>query len=338
MKKTAVAQTEESNGLGNITPTVATITEQINGKYELYLEHQIDEQEKYKRLEVGRLIKCDTYRGEQLFRISAVHTDIPGIIRVYALHIFYDLLDCSSSVRINNAPLLSALMIPFGSADPLPDFTYTVEIGITQRNNINIKERRNLVSILIGNEDYSFSKKWDFEINRNKNIINFLPRLGADNGVEIRYKKNLGKLQLAIDYTTIKTCLEPFALDATGNKLYLSDTYPYNLVISSNSVNYHQWKFGILDCTDIVVGEEINGGIPYPDNASAKIEMAKRANAEFTKGVDKPLFSLNAELIDWQDIDEYKEFASLFELELGDIVTLVYEPLGVNEKNKGNRD
>ena len=47
-----------NNGLGALTPTTCTVTETLNGEYELMLEHSYDDAGKWQRLIVGNIIKA----------------------------------------------------------------------------------------------------------------------------------------------------------------------------------------------------------------------------------------------------------------------------------------
>ena len=46
-----------NNGLGVLTPSSAVVKESLNGNYELVLEHPLDEQGKWQRLAVGRILR-----------------------------------------------------------------------------------------------------------------------------------------------------------------------------------------------------------------------------------------------------------------------------------------
>lgn len=83
------------NGLAILIPSAATITEELNGTYELYLEHPFDEEGRWKFLEVDNIIKAEG----QLFRIKTRKTKMTQngqkVRAVQCLHIWYDLADKS---------------------------------------------------------------------------------------------------------------------------------------------------------------------------------------------------------------------------------------------------
>lgn len=79
-------------GLGTLVPSEAVVSEELNGDFELEIEHPYDATGKWKRIETGRIILAKTPKGEQPFRIYYQKPDMEGI-QAKARHIFYDLLD-----------------------------------------------------------------------------------------------------------------------------------------------------------------------------------------------------------------------------------------------------
>ena len=83
----------DNNGLCILCPTRCEITEELNGSYELSLEHPIDPEGRWKTLLELNIIKANG----QLFRIYRKNTimssDGSKLRKVYARHIFYDLND-----------------------------------------------------------------------------------------------------------------------------------------------------------------------------------------------------------------------------------------------------
>lgn len=85
------SESVDGNGLAILTPTVCSITEELNGTYELYMEHPLDAEGRWKLLEVDNIIKADG----QLFRIKQRKTKLNAngdkVRAVQCLHIWYDL-------------------------------------------------------------------------------------------------------------------------------------------------------------------------------------------------------------------------------------------------------
>ena len=95
----------DGNGLAILMPTICSITEELNGTYELYMEHPIEEEGRWKLLEVDNIIKADG----QLFRIKSRKTKLSAngekVRSVQCLHIWYDLAGkaCPSYTSFNFA-------------------------------------------------------------------------------------------------------------------------------------------------------------------------------------------------------------------------------------------
>lgn len=83
----------DGNGLAILIPTTCTITEELNGTYELYMEHPFDEEGRWKLLEIDNIIKANG----QLFRIKSRKTKMSSsgekVRAVSCMHIWYDLAD-----------------------------------------------------------------------------------------------------------------------------------------------------------------------------------------------------------------------------------------------------
>ena len=79
-------------GLGALSPSFCIVTEELNGIFEIELEHPYDQYGKWKYIENGRILYASTPRGKQPFRIYRVNPSLAGI-KVNAHHVFYDLLD-----------------------------------------------------------------------------------------------------------------------------------------------------------------------------------------------------------------------------------------------------
>ena len=84
--------TFDTLGLGALLPSLCTVKEELNGLYELEMEHPYDQWGKWEDIENGRILCVSTLRGKQAFRIYNIKPTMESIT-VNARHIFYDLLD-----------------------------------------------------------------------------------------------------------------------------------------------------------------------------------------------------------------------------------------------------
>jgi len=314
-------------GLGALSPSSCIITEDLNGKFELAMTHPIDENGKCEKIDQQRIIKAPTHRGVQLFRIYNVFKDpiTQKALIVQARHIFYDLLDnFLEDVRPEVKDGQDAGDYILAGCETATSFTFSSDI---EDISTAYYVRKNPVAALIGSEDKSFINRWGGEIERDNYSIAINTRIGADNGVKIAYRKNITGLEITVDDTSVITRLMPTALDVNGAVITTDAKYYDSPLIS----NYPHPKYGTLD-TKIRVGQEVDGSIPYPTESDAKIGMAAMAEAFFTAGGDQPKTTLNASYVDLGKTEEYKEFAALFAVGLGDDVTVYYPPLDIDIK------
>lgn len=314
-------------GLGGLCPTTCTITEEINGQFELAMQHPIDEERKWEKLKEERIIKAPYgNRGEQLFRIYFCNPDPKtGSITVNARHISYDLADNlieDTRPTMKNGDEAGKIILN-GCQFP-HQFTFSSDItDISTAYYIRV----NPIAAFIGQIDQAFIERWGGEIVRDNFNIAINRRIGADNGIRISYAKNITGFTMMVDKTGMYTRLMPTALDANGAVL-LTDAKYYD---SPRINNYPHPKIGVLN-TGIRVGQEVDGSVPYPDEASAKAAMAAMAQAAFDAGADMPKMTLNVSFVRWKDTEEYKDIAILQDVELGDDVTVAYLPLNVDVK------
>ena len=114
-------------GLGTLVPSEAVVSEELNGDFELEIEHPYDATGKWKRIETGRIILAKTPRGKQPFRIYYHKPTMDGI-EVQARHLFYDLLDnICESVEYSGSAQGAMDAIKAGMSVPMP-FTFYTDI------------------------------------------------------------------------------------------------------------------------------------------------------------------------------------------------------------------
>ena len=314
-------------GLGALSPSSCIVTEEINLDFSLEMRHPIDNDGKWERIERQRIVKVPTHRGDQLFRIYNVFKEpmFQKYVTVLARHIFYDLRDnflenvCPTAKNGQDAgdAILDGCQTP-------TSFTFSSDItDISTAWYI----RQNPVRAFIGPDESSFINRWGGEIERDNHDITINSRVGADNGVKIAYRKNLTGLEITVDDTRVVTRVMPTALDENG-ELFTTATKYYDSPLISN---YPHPKYGVLD-TGIRVGAEVNGSIPYPDDATALTAMEAMAEAYFDAGADRPQTTLNVNYIQLGKTDEYSQYANLFSVNIGDDVTVYYPPIDINLK------
>ena len=297
------AQTFETLGLGALVPNSCIVTEELNGAYELEMKHPYDDGGKWKRIERGRILYASTPRGMQPFRIYYVKPTMKEIA-VNARHIFYDLLDnqCEPISHSGTAgAALTALQAAF--AYPMP-FSFDTDISLTGALTTG---RMNPVQALLSDDDEatSFVKGYGGELLRDGFRVSLRAALGQDRGVAIRYGKNLVGLEVTEDESEVKTRIVCYGKNgsATLESPHINDyIYPkiHTLTEESKSVS----------------------------------EVQAEAQKLLDEGCDIPSINIKVDFVALEKTVEYREYAVLEEVFLGDMVTVINTKMGFRKQAK----
>lgn len=286
------AKTFDTFGLGALVPSHCVVEEELNGAYELELKHPYDDGGKWKRIERGRILCASTPRGMQPFRIYYVKPTMKEIA-VNARHIFYDLLDnqCEPISHSGTATAaLAAMQTAF--AYPMP-FSFDTDISLT---GTLATGRMNPVQVLLSDDDEatSFVKGYGGELLRDGFRVSVKVALGQDRGVSIRYGKNLVGLEVTEDESEVKTRIVCYGKNgsATLESPHLGDyIYP---------------KIYTLE-----------------DENKTLSEVQEEAQALLDGGCDIPSINIKVDFVALEKTVEYREYAVLEEVFLGDMVTVI---------------
>lgn len=318
------AQEFTNDGLGVITPSSCVVSEEINGTFELELVHPVDTFGKWKRLQKNNILRVNTHRSVQAFRIyRVVKNAIDGTIKVNARHIFYDLLgNFVEDVRPTGKTGVEAGLQILSACQYLTPFTFSSDITHTATA---YYLRQSPVQAFLGDTEQAFIARWGGEIVRDNFSIAINTRLGADNGVRIAYGKNMAGLEFQEDASGVATRILPTALTEDNQLLLLPEKY----VDSSHLLEYPFPIVSMVD-TGFQVGKEVDGAIPYPTAESCYDAMRQFVTDQYLVGADIPKLSLSVNFVDWKNITGYEKYKSLLTVNLGDDVTVDYAPFGIS--------
>ena len=322
----SITQEFTNDGLGAITPSSCFVSEEINGAFELELVHPVDAFGKWKRLQKNNILRVNTHRGMQTFRIyRVVKNAVDGTVKVNARHIFYDLLgNFVEDVRPTGKTGAEAGQQILSGCQYLTPFTYSSDITHTATA---YYLRQSPVQAFLGDTEQAFITRWGGEIVRDNYYIAINTRLGADNGVRIAYGKNMAGLEFQEDASGVATRILPTALTEDNQLLLLPEKY-----IDSPYLSEYPFPIVSMVDTGFQVGKEINGAIPYPTVESCYDAMRKFVTDQYLAGADIPKLSLSVNFVDWKDITGYEKYKSLLTVNLGDDVTVDYAPFGISVK------
>lgn len=291
-------------GLGALLPTSCRPKEELNGGFELTMEHPYDKYGKWKRIEEERILYASTPRGMQPFRIYRANKTMTGI-SVNARHIFYDLQNNLSELvdhTGNAVDALSHLVSTFAYAMP---FSFSTNIT---RNGTMFGEYINPVQALLSEDDAidSFVKVYGGELLRDGFSVSMLDTIGEDRGVSIRYRKNLIGLEVDENTSELKTRI--IVKNEAGTVVVKDSPYIDAYVYP---------KIYIVD-----------GG------KAAINEMERMADSLLEEGIDLPNINIKVDFQTLSKTEEYKDYAILEEVQLGDTVRVINEKMRFSATRK----
>lgn len=191
-----------SNGDIVIKPLKAKVHKEDNGDYYLDLECDLDY---INYIVQDNIIVAPTPTGDQPFRITNVNRTRKKI-QVKAFHVYYDsqnyLIEDSYVVDKNCNDALDHLN---GSTEPVSPFTTLSDIA-------NINSFR-CVRQSLNDAIHTVLSRWGGHLVRDGFTIKVMSSIGSDNGVTIRYGKNLKDITVNEDWSSVVTKLLPVGND-----------------------------------------------------------------------------------------------------------------------------
>ena len=256
---------------------------------------------------------------DQPFRIYRVVPELDKVT-VYARHIFYDLLDNMIKSLKPSPSAVGASVVQSLSGACLSSHDFSFYSDLTSTAEDVEWENVNPVEAMLG--ENGLISKYGAELARDWYDVFLVRRVGNDTDVSIREKKNLTGISYDVDETDVVTRIMPTGEDADGNVLYLPELY----LDSPNLSVYTHPKWIHLPVSE---AKEVTDGDEPKSKAQCYAEMRKAAQAEFDAGCDLPTVTLKVDFVNCSDAEEYKQYAALTDIFLGDSVRVVARRIGV---------
>lgn len=303
-----------TNGLGRLKDAIScNVTEERNGTYELSMTYPIKGKH-YDLLKIDRIICATPADGKsaQPFRIYKISKPISGQVVVSAEHISY--LLSSSIVMPFEASSVTEAMSNIGLnlvgaegfdfwTDKSTEGSYKVETPTDARSLLGGSSGSILDTY--GTGEYEFD---------GYHVKLYLHR-GVDNGVTIRYGKNMSDLTYDSDMSNVYTGIVPFT---TNDDEII--TLPEKVVKSEHTGDFANPHYKVVDFSnEFDTVEEKN-----VDNLRTLAEAYVKDNTgwELSDNLTLSFVAL------WQT-EEYKDLA-IQRVNLCDTVHVIYTDLGVN--------
>ena len=256
---------------------------------------------------------------DQPFRIYRVVPELDKIT-VYARHIFYDLLDNMIQSLKPSPSAVGASVVQSLSGACLSSHDFSFYSDLTSTAEDVEWENVNPVVAMLG--ENGLVSKYGAELARDCYDVFLVRRVGNDTDVSIRERKNLTGISYDVDETDVVTRIMPTGEDADGNVLYLPELY----IDSPNIGAYTHPKWIHLSVSE---AKEVTDGDEPKSKSQCYAEMRKAAQAEFDADCDLPTVTLKVDFVNCSDAEEYKQYAALTDIFLGDSVRVVARRIGV---------
>ena len=305
------------NGLGPLADAISCVVEEErNGQYELHMTYPVTGVH-YADLQETRIILAKPFDGgtAQPFIIYKISRPMDGIVTVDAEHISY---------RLNGTvvmPFSSSGIISLFSTD-LPGHIvgtspFTFQTDITSADGYSVDLPREVRGVL-GGEQGSILQKYGGEWEFNRFNCYLHAARGSDNNVTLRYGKNITDINSVIDMTSVYTGIVPYWTNEDETV-----TLTEKVVMSSHASDY---PFNIVKTVDFSSDFE---------TAPTETQLRNAATA-YVNNNDGWKLKNNIEVsfVALWETEQYKNIAPLERVKLCDLVTVIYEPLGVNFKTK----
>lgn len=301
-----------NNGLGRLSDCLSCIvTEERNGIFEVELRYPITGIH-YADISENKIITVshDEQKDRQPFIIYSRSAEINGIVTFYAHHISY---------------LLSGIVVrPFTAtsvSDAFNTFThsnvntnpFTFWTDNTTAGSINVDVPSSIRSILGGSRGSVldvFGGEYEFD---NYTVRNYTTR-GANNGVTIRYGKNLTNLNQETDSEFLYNAVVAYWSDN-------DETVVYTGVVS-----------GTGQTATLVTPLDLSNEF---EEAPTVAQLTTRAQAYLDNNQPwLPKKNIKIDFVALWQTEEYKDIAPLERVQLCDTVSVYYPELGVNATAK----
>lgn len=270
-----------SNGDVIINPLRAVVHKEDNGPFYLDLETNLSYVD---NLIEGNIIVANTPQGDQAFRVGNVQKT-RSRIKTRCYHVFYDtenyLIADSYVVEKNCNEALDHLN---SATDNISPFTTLSDV---QKVNTFRCVRKSLYEAIM-----TVLERWGGHLYRDNFDIQIRGSIGEDNGVSVRYAKNLKEIECDENWDNVVTKLMPVGKDGillnnleqgVDPYVYSETTYdlPYTKTVSftqeideEDFENEQQYKQALLD--DL----RLQGQNYVDENCVPKVNYVLKANLE----------------------------------------------------------
>lgn len=305
-----------NNGLGILSACVScVVTEEANGAYELEMQYPMDGIH-FEEITDRCLIKAKPNQEAkpQLFRVYSISKPMSGIVSIYAEHISYDLsgIPVSMFTAENASSAMSGLLknavvdCPFTF---MTDKATIAKFSVTTPGSIRSKIGGSSGSIL---DTYGGELEFD-----NYDVILHTER-GSNNGVSIRYGKNLTDIKQDRNCASVATGVYPYWVSVESGEVV---ELPEKIIYADGTYGFTKIK--MLDVSEHFMEK------PTEEQLRSYAKSYVKNN-----NIGVPNVSLSVSFKQLEQTEEYKGMYFLEKVSLFDTVSVEFPALGVSASAK----
>jgi phage minor structural protein len=307
----ANATTYTSNGIGRLEPTSCTVVEERNGQYELACTVPVDSPH-FADIRINMILAVVPSDGAtvQAFRIYQINEPLNGLVTIAARHISYDL--SYNTVMPFTASTCAAALVGLNTyAVETQPFSFWTDKSVTASFKVSTPQP---IRACLGGQQGSVLDVYGGVYEWDNWTVKLWNQRGSDNGVTLRYGKNITDLSQEQNLESVVTGIVPFW--ASEDTIV---TLPEKSVDSTYASQYPYKRTVPVDFSSDW------------DDAPTEAQLRARAQAYITaNNIGVPKVSIKVSFVALWQTEEYKDIAPLERVHLCDTVHIVFERYGID--------
>ena len=305
-------------GLGALNEaTSCEVHTVLNGMFELEMKYPVTGR-RYSDLQISCVIKAVAEKNgtPQLFDIYAITKPMSGIVTVYASHVsgrkqFIPIMPCSA---MNVVDAFAAIDAAAAETNP---FTFWTDKGTAAKFELTVPAP---LGSVLGGMSGSILDVYRGEYEFDNFTIKLYNNRGGDNGVTLRYGKNITSIEQEESIASTVTGVCPYWADIDGNNVL---TLTEKVIESPTAANFPFKRTVVKDFSMSF------------DERPSESQLRSAAEAYISSsGIGIPKVGIDVSYENLADYEGYQDMALLEQVKLGDKVHVYFEPLNITATAK----
>lgn len=329
-----------NNGICRLSDAISVeVCEERNGKYELTMVYPMTGV-RFDEIKEGRLIyvthdengDCQPF---EIYRRSAV---IDGKVTFNARHISYRLSKVILKPFSVGSIALALVKLKNETFNENP-FTFWTDKNTVAKFSVNVPSSiRSVLGGSVGSILDVYGGEYEFDMF----TVKIWNHRGSDNGVTVRYGKNLTSLTQTLDTGSLYNAIVPYWTNTAGDCVYGNPVTAQGGVknrtkwneehgIIMTDENNEEFEFDAYseDVTVMNFSEDFKDEVPTPKQLEEKAKAYLASNTPWLANEN-----IKFDFVALWQTEEYEDIAALERVKLCDTVTVEYTALGVSAKAK----